>query len=149
MKKHFLIAVLIGLAVVTFSIADDAAGGDKDKLRGEWTTVGEIDSEGKVAALAADDPKHFTLEFVDAKLSTKTKKRTIAATFMLDESKSPKTIDLVRPGKGGKELVFHGIYALDGKRLKFCLAGPNKERPKEFKKGEDIEFAVELKRVKG
>ena len=52
------------------------------------------------------------------------------ATYTTDPAK--KTIDLVNtigPRKGKTQL---GIYELDGDTVKFCFAGPGKDRPTEF-----------------
>jgi len=147
MRMQALLAVMAGLGLGALSVAQDAAKNESEVLRGRWTAVAAINAEGKAETVAEDDPKHFTFEFTQDKLITKLKNASIEGAYKLDPAKSPKAIDLVRR-RGGKELIFRGIYAVVGDRLRFCLAGPGEERPKEFKQGEGIEFAVELKRVK-
>jgi uncharacterized protein (TIGR03067 family) len=128
----------------SLALADDKKDGKE--LRGTWTAVGHFGADGKLTAVAEDDPRHFTFEFGADKLVTKLKKRSIEGTYKLDPSKSPRQIDVVRR-RGGEELTFKGIYAVEKGRLKVCLAGAGNDRPKEFKAGKNIEFAVELKRV--
>jgi RNA polymerase sigma factor (sigma-70 family) len=127
--------------------AAEAPREDADGIQGLWTVVADTDPDGDVKAIRPGDPTHFTVEFKGRKMTARSKKRTIEATYTLDPHKSPRHIDAVRPGKGGKELLFRGIYGLERDRLRVCLAGPGKERPREFKGGVDVEFAVELKRV--
>ena len=52
-------------------------------------------------------------------------------------------------GSGGKDVVFQGIYALDGDDLKICFAPPGEKRPTEFvTQGGSSEQLVVLKRDK-
>jgi uncharacterized protein (TIGR03067 family) len=147
MRVGVLVALGVGLASATPSFADDAAKKDAEQLRGRWAAVGAIDDDGKLKAVAEDDPRYFTFEFTGDKLITRRANRTIEGTYKLDPSKQPKAIDVVRR-RGGAEVLFQGIYAVDGDRLRVCLAGTGNGRPKEFKQAEGIEFAVELKRAK-
>jgi uncharacterized protein (TIGR03067 family) len=58
--------------------------------------------------------------------------------FTADSSKSPRTIDYVNTGGANKGKNQEGIYDLDGKILKVCMAAPGAQRPKEFEsKGGD------------
>jgi uncharacterized protein (TIGR03067 family) len=53
-------------------------------------------------------------------------------TYKLDESKSPKELD-VMPGAGpSKGKTRKGIYKFEGEQLIYCIAGPDLDRPKEF-----------------
>jgi uncharacterized protein (TIGR03067 family) len=54
------------------------------------------------------------------------------ATFVVDPGKKPRTIDYTLtdgPDKGKTQL---GIYEWDGETVRFCFAGPGKERPAGF-----------------
>jgi uncharacterized protein (TIGR03067 family) len=69
------------------------------------------------------------------------------ATFTLDSSKKPKTLDMTianGPEKGEKLLA---IYALEGDSLRICAAIPGGERPTEFRAGKEVEL-IELTREK-
>jgi len=64
--------------------------------------------------------------------------------FTADSSKSPKTIDYVNTGGANKGKNQEGIYDLEGKILKVCMAAPGARRPKEFesKAGDGRMFTV-------
>ena len=64
--------------------------------------------------------------------------------FTADSSKSPKTIDYVNTGGANKGKNQEGIYDIDGKILKVCMAAPGAQRPKEFesKAGDGRMFTV-------
>ena len=57
------------------------------------------------------------------------------ATYKLDASKTPATIDMVGTKGSGKEEKMFGIVKLEGDTLTLCLAESEKaeDRPKEFK----------------
>ena len=52
--------------------------------------------------------------------------------FIADASKSPKSIDYVNTGGANKGKTQKGIYDLEGRLLKICMAAPGPERPQEF-----------------
>ena len=52
--------------------------------------------------------------------------------FASDPSKSPKTIDYVNIAGSNKGKAQLGIYELEGKLLKVCIAAPGSTRPTEF-----------------
>ncbi|MFN0111604.1 MAG: TIGR03067 domain-containing protein [Blastocatellia bacterium] len=146
MKRLMLVALAIGIACVVSSLAQDAKN-DVEQLQGQWTALGAFDDDGKIKEVTEDDPGHFTFEFNADKLTSQLKKGKIQGVYKLDSSRKPKEIDVVRR-VGGEERTFKGIYFVEKDRLKVCLAGTGNERPKDFKTGKGIEFAVELKRVK-
>jgi uncharacterized protein (TIGR03067 family) len=109
----------------------EADKADKEMLRGKWRVVsGESDGadqpDAKDIRISFDeDDDTFTLQHGDD--------FTMKGKFTLDASASPKTIDLEftdGPHAGDKLL---GIYAKDGKKLKWCTTLPKgADRPKEF-----------------
>lgn len=147
MRAAALITIATSLALWHRSIAADGGKNDEEQLQGRWNATSTFDADGAVKTMAEDDPKHFTLSFEAGKLLTQFKKGTVERTYRLDPGKNPKQIDVVRR-RGDRVFLFKGIYALEGDRLKVCLAGAGRERPKEFKAGHGIEFAVELRRVR-
>jgi uncharacterized protein (TIGR03067 family) len=64
--------------------------------------------------------------------------------FTANSSRSPKTIDYINTGGANKGKNQEGIYDLDGKILKVCMAAPGAQRPKEFesKAGDGRMFTV-------
>jgi uncharacterized protein (TIGR03067 family) len=62
-----------------------------------------------------------------------------AATFRIDPTKRPKTIDQVFKDKEGKVVVRPGIYELDGDTLRLAFA---KERPKELRTSADSDLVI-------
>jgi tetratricopeptide (TPR) repeat protein len=60
----------------------------------------------------------------------------VPATFKIDPSKSPKTIDihLLIKTPGGDSTIL-GIYEVGDNTLKLCQGEPGRDRPSEFKKG--------------
>jgi RNA polymerase sigma factor (sigma-70 family) len=103
---------------------------DKEMLKGKWKVVsGESDgveqADAKDIRVTFDDDDTFTLQHGDD--------FTMKGKVTLDASAKPKTIDLEfadGPHAGDKLL---GIYAKDGKKLKWCTTLPKgTDRPKEF-----------------
>jgi uncharacterized protein (TIGR03067 family) len=55
----------------------------------------------------------------------------------LDPVRRPKTIDCVRVSEGRSFVVWRGIYALEGDRLRVCYSRRRRERPTEFNSSAD------------
>jgi len=100
------------------------------KLEGEWTMVSG-------AANGQQVPEDFLKNWKRVCKGNETTVTAVGqlmlkATFTLDPSKKPKTIDYTitdGPNKGKMQL---GIYEFDGELVRFCFAPPGKDRPKEF-----------------
>jgi uncharacterized protein (TIGR03067 family) len=137
------LAVIAVLALCLGAKVDDAKK-DKDKVQGEWTMAsGERDGN--------EIPEEFvkSLKRVmkgDTFEVTREGETLAKGTFTLNESKTPKTIDLKLEGT---DEPVHGIYEMADDTLKICYASPGAERPKEFsaKSGSGCTLAV-WKRVK-
>ena len=131
MHAHLLLTLTAGLLAAP-------APADKDPLVGTWVIVSAVRG-GK----AFDEIKGEKLSFTrDGKLTVTAKNEEEKATYKVDASKKPATIDITfedRPGNSkvgrlGKKpatievairrdntVTFHGIYALEGDTLKICL----------------------------
>jgi uncharacterized protein (TIGR03067 family) len=135
--------------VLTASLlaAADEATGDLKKMIGTWeATVYVVDGKKwdekdlKTVSLTIKGVGENELVQGDRKFH---------ATYKLDESASPKTIDITRTrgaDKGKKRL---GIYELKGDTLRICVGPVGGGRPKEFasEPGSGV-WMEEWKRVK-
>jgi uncharacterized protein (TIGR03067 family) len=119
------------------------AAEDVARLQGVWLSIGVYDGEGNLQPLAADDPAVFTLTFADDALLAAGEQGNVTATYTVDPTQQPKTLDANRTVRV-TPLHFAGIYELDGDRLRFCLGGPGEERPSTFRKTPGVEFAAEF-----
>jgi uncharacterized protein (TIGR03067 family) len=120
---------------------DDAVQVEMAKLEGTYLCVSTEQGSEK------GDPELLK----KLKLVVKDKKWTVTindkvstlATFTIDPTKKPKTIDLTGTMFGDKGKKYLGIYELNGSELKLCI-GDTKTRPRVFeaKKGYDRQLEV-------
>src|SRR5262249_49727724 len=133
--KSFATAAGSGLALETLRREPtDAAAETLQKelalLDGEWTMVSVIaDGQAVPEAIAKTGKRvakgNETTVTIAGQLVMK-------ATFTIDPTKKPKTIDYAMtdgPTKGQKQ---YGIYEIDGDTVRVCFAAPGKDRPTEF-----------------
>ncbi len=126
----------------------DRPKGDAEKLLGTW----ELTAAEAGGRPAGDDVKLQEMVVEKDKLSTiKTDGTKHEVTWTIDPKAKPRTIDIVPqdgpPNEKGQ--TFKGIYQLDGDSLKICMAGPNMDRPTEFKTEEGSRnFLLTFKRKK-
>jgi uncharacterized protein (TIGR03067 family) len=138
------LAVCAGL-VVAVAAGDEPAKTDADKLQGVWKTVA-VEVDGK--KMSEDGVKNIRLTVKGDKMIFKEENKEEEATFKLDETQKPRTIDLTFKA-GDKLQTAKLIYDLRGDDLKLCGGKPDKDRPKEFasKAGSGLNLIV-LKREK-
>ncbi len=133
MTRHLLLGLAAGLALAS---APAAAPNDHDRLQGAWRlTAVEVNGQaialenlksgGKVLVgtltVAGDS---YTFRLGDVRL---------ALTFAMDQSKSPRTIDLTVAEGPQKGQTLHGIYKLEGDTYTICRnVEPGKDRPTQF-----------------
>jgi uncharacterized protein (TIGR03067 family) len=120
---------------------DDAVREEMAKLEGTYSCVsteqgsekGAPEQLKKLKLMVKD--KRWTV-YISDRVST-------SATFTIDPTKKPKTIDLTGTMGGDKGKKYLGIYELNGTELKLCI-GDTKTRPKVFeaKKGYERQFEV-------
>jgi uncharacterized protein (TIGR03067 family) len=116
---------------------------DKDLIQGTWRVEETIDNGEAL-------PPEFlqTIKFVVTadKIDLKAGELILKASYTVDETKKPKTLDL--KFESGMDVI--GIYEFAGNdKVRFCLADAGKERPKEFASAKGSEWKlVTLKRFK-
>ncbi len=127
------IALVLSLVLAAVLFADEKQ--DLVKLQGTWNT-----KKGPV--------KDMVMTIDGNKFSLKSEGQEFKGTFVIDSSKTPKTMDLTVTGGEGVELSEYkgktskAIYELDGETFKWCANEPGKDgRPTKFDKddGADID----------
>jgi uncharacterized protein (TIGR03067 family) len=109
--------------VMLATVAAEASNADTQALQGKWLVTSFEYNGAQV-----DRMKNAIREFKDGKYSLTPKSGdVIEGTVSLDESKTPKTIDLDVNGR-----ILRGIYQLEGDTLKLCYNLSSEERPTEF-----------------
>lgn len=124
-------SLVLTVAVALLTLATDGTPkSDLDKYQGEWVLVSE-EFEGKTVAAKdlVDDSKDLSYTVRGDKLLYTSRGEDRWATIHLDQTKSPKTYDLVRDD--GRPLK--GIYTWDAETIQICSADDGGDRPKEFK----------------
>jgi uncharacterized protein (TIGR03067 family) len=128
-------------AVILLIAADDPSDKDQKAIQGTWR-ITSFSSNGK--AVSAEEVKDMKVVFKDNTMTLSTGKKDQKATFKLNASKKPKTMD-TKPDNGDDMAL--GIYELDGDTLKFSFRKPGGERPKDFTEKEGVGYMI-LKREK-
>jgi RNA polymerase sigma factor (sigma-70 family) len=123
---------------------DDQAVLNKEsaRLEGEWAMVsGEHDGQAVPEAFfkmwkRVARGNDTTVTFAGQTM--------LKATFTIDPSKNPKTIDYTVTDGSNKGKKQYGIYEWDGDKVRFCFAAPGKDRPTQFttKGGDQITLSV-------
>jgi uncharacterized protein (TIGR03067 family) len=139
---------LVLAAAVAASAADgkdDANKTDLRALQGTWK-VEKMTRDGE--EVPKDNAPKVLFIFVGNKVTIDMEGQPTkeTATVVLGAARTPKTIDLVPPGK--RPMVY-GIYQVHGDTVKLCYRKDGADRPKEMasEKGSDVILAV-LRRVK-
>ncbi|MEX2112188.1 MAG: TIGR03067 domain-containing protein [Pirellulales bacterium] len=115
--------VLLFAAMAHAGNTAQAGNIDDQQLQGKWI-VKSFEYNGA----EVDRLKDAVREFSDSKYTLTPKSGdAIEGSVTLDESKSPKTIDLDVNGR-----ILKGIYQLDGDTLKLCYNLSSEDRPTEF-----------------
>jgi uncharacterized protein (TIGR03067 family) len=128
--------VLLLIATTAVARAADPAKsrpkGDLERLQGRW--VGKAGPARDIDVTIEIDGRKAVVR-IAAPNGLKLRAR---GELRIDETTTPKALDWVHfRGPGGRELPeILGIYRLDGPTLTVRNAGPNDDRPAEFKPGD-------------
>jgi uncharacterized protein (TIGR03067 family) len=146
MKLRLLALVAVG-ALVGVGVAQDTdVKKEMKKFEGEW----KIEKyEGPMAPPEDEQAKVRFIFKGDTVTLIVDGKKVGAATFKIDPSKKPKTIDLDMTEGKNKGKTSLAFYAFEGETLKWCATERFNERPTEFKASEENKQGVlTLKRIK-
>jgi len=126
-----LIGVLGILALLAADDPKDMAKQDLAALQGEWTMVSGVANGMPMPPEMAKTMKRVCKD--DLTTVTMNGQMYFQAKVTLDPAQNPKLLTyemLEGPTKGKTQL---GIYEITGDTVRFCMAAPDAERPKEFK----------------
>ncbi len=103
---------------------------DKEKLQGDWKL---ISAEEHGSPVPADKIQNLDvhLNINDEQMTfTSRQRHGMLTIFKLDPTKRPRTVAMTVQERNGTASLLHGIYEVDGDRLKLCWG---EEAPTEFK----------------
>jgi uncharacterized protein (TIGR03067 family) len=124
--------VLVATALASFVAAaeSDESKADLAKMQGEWSMVSgsadgfEIPDEIRATAKRVCKENETVVTFGTQLI--------LQATFTVDPTKKPKTIDYKATDGPTKGKTHLGIYEIDGNTIRYCFAAPDAERPSDF-----------------
>ena len=111
-------------------MATPSAPAPASEFEGEWRMVSGVSSGVPMEESTVQWVKRRTIgdeTTISAGPQTMMKMK-----FTADAAKSPKSIDYINTGGANKGKTQKGIYDLEGRLLKICMAAPGAERPQEF-----------------
>jgi uncharacterized protein (TIGR03067 family) len=127
---------LMALSAMSRAALADEPKGDLANLQGKW--AGKIGPNNEATMTVTIKGKSVELEFSPPR-NPNVPEPKLAGEIIVDEKAIPKTFDWVKfLGPAGRELPpILGIYKLEGDTWTTCTSAANKERPAEFKAGEN------------
>src|SRR5882724_1699408 len=134
MLIRYSVSVVVCFLSAIVLLAGDAAT-EMKKFQGQWALIA-AEKGGKKAppeilkfvATFADDK--MTFDTTDPEKKDGPDKREFS--IVLDPSKTPKSIDLIKFSGDGKGDKYAGIYKLVGDELTICTGEKGDDRPTEF-----------------
>ena len=146
MTRYGMTLLAVGLVLgISQARADDKA--DKEKFQGEWSLV-TLEENGESQKITEESDHYVKLKIEGDKFMVGLKNGDHDATFAVDSSKKPKTIDVTLKGGDQDGKVMKGFYELQGDTLKICMGSPEApDRPVEFKSKDEVKVFT-FKRAK-
>ncbi len=142
MKMYSLILVAL-TSMAGCTAREDASKNDGKQLDGTWKVVSITSSDEGEAP--QEMIRNMVVVIEGDRLTTFSGGQAREESFKVDTAKNPKSIDLTRTPIQGfvsdgnkqnppavKGEILPGIYALEGDRLRICLAEPGQKRPTEI-----------------
>jgi uncharacterized protein (TIGR03067 family) len=123
------IAVLLLPLAGLLPAADEGAQAELGKLKGTWQAVSE-EVDGRKARPMELEKTFLVIE--GDRYTQRLPDATRKGTFKINPSKTPKQIDITQADGPDKGKTMLGIYELKGATLRYCVAAPGKDRPREF-----------------
>src|ERR1700687_5445857 len=140
MKRTILLVFAAVLLIAADDKKDEAVKKDLEKLQGDWSMVS---SERNAVKLADEQVKEYTRTIKDGQITVFVSgKAVVEATFKIDPTKKPKTVDVTYTSGDNKDKTMPGIYETDGDTCKVCFAPVDKERPTDFEAKEGTDCVV-------
>jgi uncharacterized protein (TIGR03067 family) len=143
MRCCSLLILLAPLAVGVGAPSEDAAMQELQRFQGAWQAVSFQHADGRQAS--EEEVKNTRLVIEGNRFTLTGKDYTLAGTFTIDSTKTPKMIDVLLTSKDGRETRFLGIYQIQGDTRKSCFALAGKERPTQLSSEKEY-FGFEWKR---
>jgi uncharacterized protein (TIGR03067 family) len=125
------------LKVLKLKRNDDVVKEELKRLAGTWRAVA-VELGGKEPDVEIGPNNLLVISGTKLSFVTGEKKRTIECTFTIDPTKKPMWIDVTRTSD---KVTWHGIYELEGDKLKLFQSTPGK-RPTEFKTKEGTQEVI-------
>lgn len=131
MNRVSLLSALVACFLTVPAIADDKTDG-LAKLKGVWVAESRT-FDGKVEEKADLNGLKLTIDDDKFTFTDKDGKTVLAGKLTVDPSAKPNAVDVIVPGKDGKDTLLKGIFELDGNTLKTAMPQTPGDRPTEFK----------------
>jgi uncharacterized protein (TIGR03067 family) len=126
--------MMITLALIVHAgNGQEPADAERQKLKGEWIIV-SVEARGFIAQVFGQvpDPSTFkTATFTDNQFRLKNAARPTLASYRLDPTTSPRSLDLTFT-IGRQKATIPGIYELAGDKLTMCFDNFGESRPTTF-----------------
>lgn len=134
MCRYAMLLLLSLLCVGSGFSGQDVAKSDLQMFQGSWQPVFIRNPDGQPAS--AEELKAIRLEVKGNGFTLTNKDMSIAGTFTIDPTKTPKTIDFLLANGKSPDEQFLGVYEIRGDRRLSCFALPKQERPRGIRPSE-------------